>query len=184
VVSPWSTIAICLAVIGIGHRRHHLGVLPIGMTRSGQPRGNHHQSGRHRFHEAIRGGARGLDDLTNYVYAITNYWTYYPINGIPQPGVNGYDYAKSSTIPSTPYYPSSPITNRHMNIIGLLSTSEFNGCQRRSARKHYRNQLLQQTTSFRLCPFHQRAGGGKARRNHSDQHHSGRILSRYRHSSA
>ena len=33
------------------------------------------------FMEAIRGGVRGADDLTNYVYAITNYWTRFNSNG-------------------------------------------------------------------------------------------------------
>ena len=117
-------IAISLAVIGIALVAI-IGVLPIGMHTQ---RDNREETIINQdatvFIEAIRGGARGMDDLTNYVYAITNYWTYYQINGTPQPGVNGYDYANSSTAPSTPYSPSSPINNG-TNIIGLLSTSEF-----------------------------------------------------------
>jgi type II secretory pathway pseudopilin PulG len=117
-------IAISLAVIGIALVAI-IGVLPIGMNTQ---RDNREETIINQdvtvFIEAIRGGARGLDDLTNYVYAITNYWTYYPVSGAINSGVNGYTYVASSTTPSTPYYPSSPITNG-MNIIGLLSTSEF-----------------------------------------------------------
>ena len=36
--------------------------------------------------ENIRNGARGLDDLTNYVYAITNTWTEYNAAGMAQRG--------------------------------------------------------------------------------------------------
>ena len=117
-------IAISLAVIGIALVAI-IGVLPIGMNTQ---RDNREETVINQdatiLMETIRGGARGLDDLTNYVYAITNYWTYYPVSGAINSGVNGYTYVASSTTPSTPYYPSSPITNG-MNIIGLLSTSEF-----------------------------------------------------------
>jgi prepilin-type N-terminal cleavage/methylation domain-containing protein len=119
-------IAISLAVIGIALVAI-IGVLPIGMNTQ---RDNREETIINQdatvFIEAIRGGARGLDDLTNYVYAITNYWTYYLPSGAPQPGVPpaGYDYTGSSTVSGTPYYPSSPITNG-ANIVGLLSTPEY-----------------------------------------------------------
>jgi hypothetical protein len=71
------------------------------------------------FIEAIRGGARGLDDLTNYVYAITNYWTNTVSHNF---GANGYTYANSYIYNSTT--PFFPITNG-LRIIGLLSTPEF-----------------------------------------------------------
>ena len=32
--------------------------------------------------EAVRNGARGMNDLTNYVYFITNNWTLYNSDGI------------------------------------------------------------------------------------------------------
>lgn len=67
------------------------------------------------FIQAIRDGARGADDLTNYVYAITNYWTVYP--GMSR-GVNGYTYTSSSTSPSLPI-------NSGARIIGLLSTPQY-----------------------------------------------------------
>jgi len=104
-------IAICLAIIGVGLVAI-IGVLPIGMRTQ---RDNREETIINQdatvFTEAIRNGTRGLDDLTNYVYAITNYWTIYPSLVT---GVNGYTYAGSSF----------PITNG-VRIIGLLSTPEY-----------------------------------------------------------
>jgi hypothetical protein len=80
------------------------------------------------FIENIRNGARGLDDLTNYVYAITNTWTLYtPLGTVGGTGVNGYTYTSFSVMP--PYSSISsgaPLTNG-ANIIGLLSTPEYSG---------------------------------------------------------
>src|ERR1035438_10853388 len=117
-------IAISLAVIGFALGAI-IGVLPIGMNKQ---RDNREETIINQdatvFIEAIRGGARGLDDLTNYVYAITNYW--YSTNAITHAtsaGVNGYNY--SSFVIAPAYYTSgSPITNG-FRIIGLLSTPEF-----------------------------------------------------------
>jgi type II secretory pathway pseudopilin PulG len=110
-------IAISLAVIGIALVAI-IGVLPIGMNTQ---RDNREETIINQdatvFIEAIRGGARGLDDLTNYVYAITNFQTLYDPN--PHPTIiNGYTYLGSSTTPSF------PITNG-FRIVGLLSTPEF-----------------------------------------------------------
>jgi len=70
-------IAICLAIIGFALVAI-IGVLPIGMNTQ---RDNREETIINQdatvFIEAIRNGARGLDDLTNYVYAITNTWTCY-----------------------------------------------------------------------------------------------------------
>ncbi len=67
-------IAICLAIIGIA-LISIIGVLPIGMNTQ---RDNREETIINQdatvLLEAVRGGARGMDDLTNYVYAITNYW--------------------------------------------------------------------------------------------------------------
>ena len=112
-------IAISLAVIGIALVAI-IGVLPIGMNTQ---RDNREETLINQdatvLMEAIRGGARGLDDLTNYVYAITNYWT----NVTSQAsGANGYTYTSSYIYNSpTPFF---PITNG-LHIIGLLSTPEF-----------------------------------------------------------
>jgi type II secretory pathway pseudopilin PulG len=120
-------IAICLAVIGIA-LISIIGVLPIGMNTQ---RDNREETiinlDATVFVEAIRGGARGLDDLTNYVYAITNYWTEYNANGRVVAGGgginNGYTFNNSSV--ASGYYSSgSPLTNG-MNIVGLLSTPEY-----------------------------------------------------------
>jgi len=100
-------IAICLAVIGIA-LISIIGVLPIGMNTQ---RDNREETIINQdatvFIEAIRGGARGLDDLTNYVYAITNFQVVYPA-GTPNP----YGYANNY------------LTNG-ANIVGLLSTPEY-----------------------------------------------------------
>jgi prepilin-type N-terminal cleavage/methylation domain-containing protein len=100
-------IAISLAIIGIALVAI-IGVLPIGMN---VQRDNREQTVINQdatiFIEAIRNGARGLDDLTNYVYAITNYQMKFPGG----PNVYGFDN-------------SSFLTNG-LNIVGLLSTPEF-----------------------------------------------------------
>jgi hypothetical protein len=68
------------------------------------------------FIEAIRNGSRGLDDLTNYVYAITNTWTAYNSSFVViSNGVSGYIYDHSTAF---------PLTNG-LSIIGLLSTPEY-----------------------------------------------------------
>jgi type II secretory pathway pseudopilin PulG len=122
-------IAISLAVIGIALVAI-IGVLPIGMNTQ---RDNREETIINQdatvFIEAIRGGARGLDDLTNYVYAITNYWTKYDNKGVVIGGGgsinNGYTFANSSVAVGYYYPPSgSPITNG-VNIVGLLSTPEY-----------------------------------------------------------
>jgi hypothetical protein len=74
--------------------------------------------------EAIRNGSRGADDLTNYIYAITNYVTFYDDQGKvipPAPHVAGYTYLASSYdgTPNTQY-----LTNA-MRIVGILSTPEY-----------------------------------------------------------
>ena len=118
-------IAICLAVMGIA-LVSIIGVLPIGMNTQ---RDNREETLINQdatvFIEAIRGGARGLDDLTNYVYAITNYQMFYNGSGVPQPPavVWGYNYITSAH-DTTPMVPPVPINNG-TNIIGLLSMPEY-----------------------------------------------------------
>jgi prepilin-type N-terminal cleavage/methylation domain-containing protein len=116
-------IAISLAIIGIA-LVGIIGVLPIGMN---VQRDNREETIINQdagvLLEAIRSGARGLDDLTNYVYAITNYWTEYNDKGVVlQTNVNGYTFANATAYgASVPYM---ALTNGY-NIIGLLSTPEF-----------------------------------------------------------
>src|ERR1035441_8391373 len=117
-------IAISLAVIGIALVAI-IGVLPIGMNTQ---RDNREETIINQdatvFIEAIRGGARGMDDLTNYVYAITNYW--YSTNAnthATSAGVDGYTYQNSQITKIGPP-PFFPITNG-LRIVGLLSTPEY-----------------------------------------------------------
>ena len=68
-------IALCLAIIGFALVSILL-VLPTGMNSQRDTREETIISqDASVLMEAIRGGARGMDDLTNYVYAITNYAT-------------------------------------------------------------------------------------------------------------
>jgi prepilin-type N-terminal cleavage/methylation domain-containing protein len=107
-------IAISLAIIGVALVAI-IGVLPLGMN---VQKANREQTIINQdatvFIEAIRNGARGLDNLTNYVYAITNYQGRYS-SGSTHPTFNVYGYVNSA-----PSY----LTNG-ANIIGLLSMPEF-----------------------------------------------------------
>jgi prepilin-type N-terminal cleavage/methylation domain-containing protein len=121
-------VALCLAIIGIALLAI-IGVLPLGMNAQ---RDNREETviGQDAtlLLEAIRSGSRGADDLTNYVYAITNYWAYYNANGsFSKSNANGYAYngvfVTSPIYTNGPYF-SAPITNG-ANIVALLSTPEF-----------------------------------------------------------
>jgi len=121
-------IAISLAIIGIALVAI-VGVLPIGMhTQQDNREETIINQDATIIMEDIRNGAKGADDLTNYVYAITNYWTFYNGN-TTNSGVNGYTYSSApTTLPG--YWTTSggglstPI-NSGTNIIGLLSTPEY-----------------------------------------------------------
>jgi len=109
-------IAISLAIIGVA-LVSIIGVLPIGMhtQRSNREETLINQDATVLL-EAIRGGARGLDDLTNYVFAITNNWTFYPSSGNPSSGTYGYTFAAGDQ--------GVRLTNG-FNIVGLMSTPEY-----------------------------------------------------------
>ena len=119
-------IAISLAIVGIALLTI-LRVLPLGLHIQ---RANREQTVINQdatvFIEAIRGGARGADDLTNYVYAITNYWTRFNANGVVNnSGINGYSYGGASvTAPAIANYLSTPI-NSGASIISLLTSPEY-----------------------------------------------------------
>jgi prepilin-type N-terminal cleavage/methylation domain-containing protein len=118
-------IAISLAIIGIALVAI-IGVLPLGLNVQRDNREttivNQDASV---FLQAVTGGSQGLNDLTNYVYAITNNWTFYPLSGASQPGVNGYSGNSSSvTWPAPRFSGNYPLTNG-LNIIGLMTTPEF-----------------------------------------------------------
>lgn len=116
-------IALCLAIIGIALVAI-IGVLPMGMN---VQKDNREETVINQdatmLMDAIRNGSHGLDDLTNYVYAITNYWVLFNGGGtVSASGQNGYTY-RSSTVAWT-FSTGLPITNGAY-IIGLLSTPEF-----------------------------------------------------------
>ena len=121
-------IAICLAIIGIA-LVGIIGILPYGMNTQRDTREetliNQDVT---MLLPAITQGMRGVDDLTNYVYAITNYWGLYKTNGtLAGTGVNGYAYNGSVLNASGPPFYSQVslwLTNG-LNIVGLLSTPEF-----------------------------------------------------------
>ena len=118
-------IAISLAIIGIALVAI-IGVLPLGMN---VQRDNREATVINQdasvFIEAIRNGSLGLNDLTNYVFDITNSWTLYKTDGTVQgTGVYGYTYNTVSISSPVPPYSSAAITNG-ANIVGLLSTPEF-----------------------------------------------------------
>jgi prepilin-type N-terminal cleavage/methylation domain-containing protein len=123
-------IAISLAIIGIALVAI-IGVLPIGMNVQQTNRQDTiiNQDARVLI-EDIRNGSLGADDLTNYVFAITNNWVEYnPVNNgsILNQGSNTYTFAGSSASSGYWFVPpvnSQPLTNG-ANIIGVLSTPEF-----------------------------------------------------------
>ena len=109
-------VAISLAIIGIALVAI-IGVLPQGMNVQRDNReGTIINQDATVFMDAISKGARGLNDLTNYVYAITNYQTQFDKKGaVTAFATNGYNYAGSSTLP----------LNSGTNIIGLFSAPQL-----------------------------------------------------------
>jgi len=115
-------IAISLAVIGFALVAI-IGILPTGMNVQKDNREEtiigHDAS---IFMDALRNGERGVDDLVNYVVAITNTVTLYKSQGSGGQFLynQGYTFTDSSTTPKF------PMTNG-LRIIGLLSTPRFIG---------------------------------------------------------
>ncbi len=122
-------IAISLAVIGIALVAI-VGVLPIGM--------NVQQDNRQEtiinqdaavLIEDLRNGSLGMNELTNYVFSITNSWVSFNNGGVPSgnSGVNTYTFSGSSIVANY-YIPAAantmPLTNA-ATILGILSTPEF-----------------------------------------------------------
>ena len=119
-------VAICLAIIGIA-LVGIIGVLPRGMNTQ---RDNRQETvvsqDANVLMEIIRNGSHGPDDLTNYVFAITNNWYSTNSSGTTASGTIGYTY--TSTSGSTPLAnPNAFVTpiNNGSNIVSLLSTPEF-----------------------------------------------------------
>jgi type II secretory pathway pseudopilin PulG len=117
-------IAICLAIIGFALVAI-IGVLPYGMSTQ---RDNRQETiigqDASMLLEAIRSGARGADDLTNYVYAITNRWQRFDNLGQPvgSPGEDAYTFTNAVLNGTADAF--YRLTNG-AHIIGVLSTPEF-----------------------------------------------------------
>jgi len=122
-------IAISLAVIGFALVAI-IGVMPIGMNTQ---RDNREETIINQdaavLVSAIRNGARGYDELTNYVTAITNYWADYDAQTNPPAlGVNWYTYgAAGGRMPSGANVPSDFGISNGFRIVGLLSTPKYVG---------------------------------------------------------
>jgi type II secretory pathway pseudopilin PulG len=98
-----------------------IGILPYGMRVQKENREETivNQDARMLL-DAIRSGARGLDDLTNYVVAITNYYVDYNETfraGAP-PREYGYTRTNSDVTPPL-------LLNSGARIVGLLSTPKY-----------------------------------------------------------
>jgi len=116
-------IAISLAVIGFALVAI-IGILPTGMQ---VQKDNRQETIINQdatiILNAIKNGERGLDDLTNYVFAISNYSTPYTASGPGPTTTYAYTY-NGSWIGTTPQTPSFPIING-ARIIGLLGTPRY-----------------------------------------------------------
>jgi type II secretory pathway pseudopilin PulG len=117
-------IAISLAVIGFALVAI-LGVLPLGMNVQKENREETiiNQEANVLI-SAIRNGARGMDDLANYVIAITNYVTACDRNGKPTRPTYYNWYTPENSNP-----PGFPLTSG-ARIIGLMSTPKWVPTQR------------------------------------------------------
>jgi prepilin-type N-terminal cleavage/methylation domain-containing protein len=120
-------IALCLAVIGIALVAI-IGVLPLGMDVQRQNReATIINQDATIFMEAIRNGARGADDLTNYVYAIvitniTSTGTPYGVGYLNPALSSQMNFSQSAFATVNNWY--STLTSG-ADIIGLLGTPEF-----------------------------------------------------------
>jgi len=120
-------IAIALAVIGFALVAI-IGILPSGLEVQKDNREETiiNQDATY-FMDAIRSGARGADDLTNYVFGITNYWAIYRKGSSNAPptsqNYDGYDRFGSRVTSQT--VGAAFALDRGSNIIGLLSTPKY-----------------------------------------------------------
>ena len=117
-------IAISLGVIGFALVAI-IGVLPMAMNVQKE---NRQETVINQdatiFLDLIRNGALGADDLTNYVFAITNFSTTYGgARGGSQTHVYGYG-QQGSSVDGQPMVPTFPLTNG-AHIIGLLTTPKY-----------------------------------------------------------
>lgn len=121
-------IALCLGIIAFALVAI-IGALPTGLNvqKNNREQTIIGQDGQV-FMDAIRSGAKGFDDLTNYVVAITNFWTTYTYSGsaVPTSPLFG-DGGGTPTKSGNDWYTltNSNVPNFYMTngaaIIGLLS---------------------------------------------------------------
>jgi type II secretory pathway pseudopilin PulG len=113
-------IAISLAIIGFALAAV-VGVLPLGMRVQKQ---NREETIINQdaivLMDAIRNGSQGFDDLTNYVFAITNSVVGFTARGLPSGFKQTYWYT-----PTASSTPSQFPINTGSRIIGLLSTPTY-----------------------------------------------------------
>ena len=113
-------IAVSLAIIGFALVAI-IGVLPYGMN---VQKDNREETIINQdatvLMNAIRSGAQGMDDLTNYVVAITNEVTLYPNGAVKGTPVGKYGYTLTSSSTSLQF----PLING-FRIVGLLSTPKY-----------------------------------------------------------
>ena len=121
-------IAICLAIIGIA-LVGIIAVIPAGMHTQ---RDNRQETliaqDANFLMDLVRNGSHGPDDLTNYIYAVTNYF-YWNTGSGSGSGTVGYDYngahlTGTAPLPFNPFGALAPI-NSGSNIVSLLSTPEY-----------------------------------------------------------
>lgn len=123
-------IAISMAIIGFAVVAI-IGVLPLGLN---VQRDNREETiinnEANFFMDAIRSGARGLDDLTNHVFAIKNSWTKYDTANNPWTVISsGVDNFTPTSSVVTSVTATGTWLDTGSNIVGLLSTPKFTGNQ-------------------------------------------------------
>ncbi|MSU58755.1 MAG: hypothetical protein EXS35_11395 [Pedosphaera sp.] len=120
-------IAISLAVIAFALVAI-IGVLPTGMQvqRDNREETIINQEANY-FANAIRSGARGLDDLTNAVAVIENHWTEYKVTlTTTNAGASGTDRYTTTNSAVTLYpVPATFAISDGYRIVGLLSTPKY-----------------------------------------------------------
>ena len=123
-------IALSLAIIGFALVAI-IGVLPAGLNVQRNNREEtiiNQESGF--FMDALRNGARGLDELTNRVMSITNYWTEYNTNTFPWtvsrvPDNDGYTVVGSSVTSTNSVAVNNFMLVDGYRIISLLGRPKF-----------------------------------------------------------
>jgi type II secretory pathway pseudopilin PulG len=122
-------IALCLAIIGFALVAI-IAVLPTGLN---VQRDNREETIINQdavvWANSIRNGAQGYNDLTNYVIAITNFWTtFHQVDFSNSPTASGHDdytlnYSKVTSVSGINQDYMSLTNGRR--IIGLMSTPQF-----------------------------------------------------------